>query len=117
MQGKIDAALEYFEKAISIDDRCEFAYETLGTVEVQRGNLEHAIELFEKALTFAKSELEMVHLFSLKNAAVAQFNVSFQHIFVEILWGVRFEFGVFFDTMGIDLGLKVRERESDEILD
>jgi import receptor subunit TOM70 len=77
-QGKIDTALEFFQKAISIDDRCEFAYETLGTVEVQRGNLEHAIELFEKALTFAKSELEMVHLFSLKNAAVAQFNVRFK---------------------------------------
>jgi import receptor subunit TOM70 len=74
--GNIDKAMEYFEKAIAIDEKCEFAYETLGTVEVQRGNLEHAIELFEKALTLAKSELEMVHLFSLKNAAVAQYNVT-----------------------------------------
>lgn len=75
-QGQIDKAMEFFEKAISIDERCEFAYETLGTVEVQRGNLEHAIELFDKALTLAKSEMELIHLFSLRNAAVAQCNVT-----------------------------------------
>ena len=36
-KGDINAALLLLEKAIEVDDKCEFAYETLGTVEVQRG--------------------------------------------------------------------------------
>lgn len=33
-------AFKMLEKAIEVDDKCEFAYETLGTVEVQRGELQ-----------------------------------------------------------------------------
>ncbi|KAF4528114.1 hypothetical protein B566_EDAN016595 [Ephemera danica] len=44
-------AVQLINEAISIDDKCEFAYETLGTIE---------------------TELEMSHLFALKDAAVAQ---------------------------------------------
>lgn len=73
---KLTGAMEFFNKAIDIDDKCEFAYETLGTVEVQRGNLDHAIKLFDQALNLAKSEMEMCHLFSLKDAAIAQNNVT-----------------------------------------
>lgn len=40
------------------------------------GNLERAIELFEKALKLAKSEMELTHIFSLKDAAHAQLNVT-----------------------------------------
>lgn len=40
------------------------------------GNLERAIELFEKALKLAKSEMELTHIFSLKDAAQAQLNVT-----------------------------------------
>lgn len=89
-------ALKMLETAIEVDDKCEFAYETLGTVEVQRGmssdlnqsvqslkivlkflgNLERAISLFEKALKLAKSEMELTHIFSLKDAAQAQLNVT-----------------------------------------
>lgn len=75
-KGDINAAMKMLEKAIEIDDKCEFAYETLGTVEVQRGNLERAIDLFEKALKLAKSEMELTHIFSLKDAAHAQMNVT-----------------------------------------
>ena len=39
-----------FFRALEVDDKCEFAYETLGTVEVQRGNLTKAVQLFEKAI-------------------------------------------------------------------
>lgn len=41
-----------------------------------RGNLKRSLELFEKAIALAKTELEMTHLFSLKDAAAAQFKVS-----------------------------------------
>lgn len=40
------------------------------------GNLERAISLFEKALKLAKSEMELTHIFSLKDAAQAQLNVT-----------------------------------------
>lgn len=35
-KGEIDKAVEMMKEAIRIDDKSEFAYETLGTVEVQR---------------------------------------------------------------------------------
>lgn len=74
--GNVDKAVELIQQAIVMDDKCELAYETLGTIEVQRANLERAIELFDKALSLAKSEMELVHLYSLKDAAIAQMNVS-----------------------------------------
>lgn len=37
-----------------------------------RGNLSKAIEMFDKAIALTKTELEMSHLFSLKDAAMAQ---------------------------------------------
>ncbi|XP_026732430.1 mitochondrial import receptor subunit TOM70 [Trichoplusia ni] len=71
-----DKAVKLINKAIEIDDKCEFAYETLGTIEVQRGNLRRSLELFEKAISLAKTELDMIHLFSLKDATAAQLKVS-----------------------------------------
>lgn len=72
----IQAAVELIEKAIQIDDKCEFAYETLGTIQVQRGQLQEAIKLFDSAIKLAKTEMELIHLYSLKDAAIAQVNVT-----------------------------------------
>ncbi|KAJ9594419.1 hypothetical protein L9F63_014144 [Diploptera punctata] len=74
--GDIQKAIDMINQALKMDDRCEFGYETLGTIEVQRGNLRHAVELFDKAIPLAKTELEMSHLFSLRDAAVAQATVA-----------------------------------------
>lgn len=41
-----------------------------------RGNLILAIELFNKAISLARSEMEMVHLFSLRDAAASQLKIS-----------------------------------------
>lgn len=76
INGDIKKALEYMNDGIAIDDKCEFAYETLGSIEVQRGNLDKAIELFDTALKLARTEGEMVHLFALRNAAIAQNSVT-----------------------------------------
>lgn len=38
-KGDMNSAMKMLEKAIEVDDKCEFAYETLGTVEVQRGDM------------------------------------------------------------------------------
>lgn len=68
--------MDLIERSLKVDDKCEFAYETLGTIEVQRGNLKKAVELFDKAIPLANTELEMAHLFGLKDAAIAQETVS-----------------------------------------
>merc|ERR1711997_1353192 len=75
-KGDINTARTYIRKALELDEKCEFAYETLGTVEVQSGNLSAAVELFEKAIPLANTELEMGHICGLKSAAVAQSTVS-----------------------------------------
>merc|ERR1711935_425923 len=75
-KGDIPSAVALIEKALELDEKCEFAYETLGTLEVQRGNLKKAIELFNKAIPLANTELEMAHLFGLRDAAMAQITVS-----------------------------------------
>lgn len=34
--GNVDTAVNYINEAIALDDKNEYAYETLGTIEVQR---------------------------------------------------------------------------------
>ena len=75
-KGDVNTARSYIRKALDLDKKCEFAYETLGTVEVQSGNLAAAIELFDSAIPLANTELEMGHICGLKSAAVAQTTVS-----------------------------------------
>lgn len=69
-------AIDLISSAIELDEKCEFAYETLGTIEVQRGNLLIAIDLFNKAIGLARTENEMTHLFSLRDAAISQLKVT-----------------------------------------
>ncbi|KAG5893355.1 hypothetical protein JTB14_000120 [Gonioctena quinquepunctata] len=75
-KGEIENSVELMREGIKIDEKSEFAYETLGTVEVQRGNLVLAIDLFNKAIALARSEMEMVHLFSLRDAAASQLKIA-----------------------------------------
>jgi len=75
-KGDVTAAVNLIQSALELDEKCEFAYETLGTIEVQRGNLKRAIELFNKAIPLANTELEMAHLYGLRDAAMAQITVS-----------------------------------------
>ncbi|XP_022109352.1 mitochondrial import receptor subunit TOM70-like [Acanthaster planci] len=71
-----EGAIAMIKKAMEIDSKCDFAYETLGTIEVQRGNMAAAKDYFEKAIDLARTEMEMSHLFSLSVAAEAQQNVT-----------------------------------------
>ncbi|XP_071957600.1 mitochondrial import receptor subunit TOM70-like [Antedon mediterranea] len=72
VQGSIDMIKE----ALKIDEKCDFAYETLGTIEVQRGNMDAAKEYFENAINLARTEMEMTHLYSLSVAAEIQSKVA-----------------------------------------
>uniref|UniRef100_A0A0V0G443 Putative translocase of outer mitochondrial membrane complex subunit n=1 Tax=Triatoma dimidiata TaxID=72491 RepID=A0A0V0G443_TRIDM len=75
-KGDLENAVKYMEKAFEVDPKCELAYETLASVEAQRGNMLKSISLFDKALAFSKSEKEAAHILSLKAAAQAQHSVS-----------------------------------------
>ena len=55
-----------------MDPNCQFAYEMLGSIQVQKGALEDGINQFDKALELAQTELDCAHLFSLRDAAEAQ---------------------------------------------
>ncbi|KAK3107387.1 hypothetical protein FSP39_013441, partial [Pinctada imbricata] len=72
----VEEAVKMINKAVDIDNKCEYAYEVLGTLEVQRGNMDQAMKHFQKAIQLAKTENEMAHLFSLLEAAQAQLNVA-----------------------------------------
>jgi len=75
----ISEAVTLINQALEIDPKCDFAHETMGTIEVQRGNLNKACAHFATAIDFAKSELEMAHLYALKAAAVAQGNIAIKY--------------------------------------
>uniref|UniRef100_L7MA59 Putative translocase of outer mitochondrial membrane complex subunit n=1 Tax=Rhipicephalus pulchellus TaxID=72859 RepID=L7MA59_RHIPC len=71
-----DKAVEFMNKAIEMDDKCQFAHETLGSVQVQRGQLDEGLAHFEKAISLAQTEAELAHLLSLRDAAEAQGKVA-----------------------------------------
>ena len=70
--GDADKALKDMNVAVKLDDKCEFAYETIGQIEIQRGNLEAAASAFRKAIPLVNTELEMAHLFGLSESASAK---------------------------------------------
>ncbi|XP_011860763.1 PREDICTED: mitochondrial import receptor subunit TOM70 [Vollenhovia emeryi] len=74
--GNIDKTVEYIHKALKLDEKCELAYESLGSIEVQRGNIEEAVRLFDKALVFCRTFMELTHIYSLRDAAKTQLNIK-----------------------------------------
>merc|ERR1719234_463611 len=70
--GDVSKALEDMNKAVVMDDKCEFAYETIGQIGIQKGNLEGARDAFKKAIPLVNTELEMAHLFGLSESANAK---------------------------------------------
>ncbi|XP_076438657.1 mitochondrial import receptor subunit TOM70-like [Babylonia areolata] len=78
LQWKSDTekAVKIINSALDIDPMCEYAYEILGTIKVQQGDMKGAVEMFERAISLSKSESEMAHLFSLLDAAQVQMKVA-----------------------------------------
>jgi tetratricopeptide (TPR) repeat protein len=62
-------AERFFSEALKVDANCQFALEALGSLELQRGNVARAVELFDRAIAAARSEQELAHLFELREAA------------------------------------------------
>ncbi|XP_017875596.1 mitochondrial import receptor subunit TOM70 [Ceratina calcarata] len=74
--GNVEKAVEYISKALEMDDKCEYGYETLGTIEVQRGNIAEAVKLFDQALSLGRTAMELTHIFSLRDAAKTQLTIK-----------------------------------------
>lgn len=74
--GDVNQALAELKRAIEVDDKCEFAYETLGQIEIQRDDMEKAIEAFDKAIPLVNTELEMAQLFGLRESAWAKLSAK-----------------------------------------
>ncbi|XP_012222349.1 mitochondrial import receptor subunit TOM70 [Linepithema humile] len=74
--GNIELVVKYINKALELDEKCELAYESLGSLEVQSGNLERGIMLFEKALEYCRTTMELTHVYSLRDAAKTQLNIK-----------------------------------------
>jgi len=70
--GNVQACVDDIKRAIQIDDKNEFAYETLAQIEIQRENYHEAVINFDKALPLVNTELEMAHLFGLRDSARAK---------------------------------------------
>ena len=89
--GDLTKTLSEIERAIKVDSKCEFAYETIGQLEIQRDNMEAAVAAFDKvsresgrfsalglivinlqAIPLVNTELEMAHLFGLRESASAK---------------------------------------------
>lgn len=74
-KNEFDEPIKMLNEAIKIDDTCEFAYETLATIEIQRGQLTRAVELFEKAIQLTRSEDSMNNLCCMLVGAKTQFKI------------------------------------------
>jgi len=70
--GDVEYTLKEINRAIAIDEKNEFAYETLGQLEIQRENYQKAADHFAKAIPLVNTELEMAHLYGLMHSALAK---------------------------------------------
>lgn len=71
-----EGGVALMHRALEVEPRCEFALETLATIEVQRGNLDAAIGLFDRAIALTKTEAELSHLWALREAADVQLQLA-----------------------------------------
>ena len=60
--GDVVKTLADIDRAVKVDPKCEFAYETLGQLEIQRENLEAAVSAFDKVIVLGKILIVLIIL-------------------------------------------------------
>lgn len=71
-KAEIEPAKKLIHEALELDNDCEFAYETIATIEMQMGNFSKAVEYFNEAIKRFTSLEELYHLFCVRNTSLAQ---------------------------------------------
>ncbi|XKL61484.1 hypothetical protein PGB90_008541 [Kerria lacca] len=71
-KAEVEQAKQLIHQALELDIECEFAYETIATIEMQLGNLGKGVEYFNEAIKRFTSIEELFHLFCLRNTSLAQ---------------------------------------------
>ncbi|XP_033247183.1 mitochondrial import receptor subunit TOM70-like [Drosophila miranda] len=71
-----EIASEMLNQAIVANPHCQQAYETLGTIEMERAHLKEAVKLFDQAIACCKSYDDLTHAFALRDASQAQININ-----------------------------------------
>jgi len=71
----IPGAVACINQALQADPKCDMALEHLATINVQSGKLERGVELLDRVIPLSKTQSEMAHYFSLRDAAAAQITV------------------------------------------
>lgn len=68
----LDKAAACMEKAIAVDNSCTQAYDTLASIEMQRANIDHALELYDQAVQFSRTEMEVGQALVAREVLTAQ---------------------------------------------
>eukprot|EP00731_Ephydatia_muelleri_P011853 Em0006g747a len=82
----VQRAQDCMETAIKADRSCVQAYETLASLELQRGNSIRAMELYDRAIKFSRTKAEMAQaciakeLISAQERARIEFGISAQEL-------------------------------------
>lgn len=72
----IEGAINLTKKAIEVDEHCDVAYAHLAQMHLQQGNLQGAVENYETATNYARTEADMANMISCRDFARAQLEVS-----------------------------------------
>ena len=72
-QGKLEEAIEAYNKVISISPKFADAYNNMGTALKTQGKLEEAIEVFRKALS-----VQPDHAAVYINMGICSYNITFK---------------------------------------
>ncbi|XP_018313888.1 mitochondrial import receptor subunit TOM70 [Mycetomoellerius zeteki] len=73
-----DKAMKYLYKSIKLNEKCDAAYKALGTIEIERGNIQKAIRLLDKALIYCRTSKELLNIYHLRDATKVQLDIKNQ---------------------------------------
>ncbi|CAE6440676.1 unnamed protein product, partial [Rhizoctonia solani] len=71
-QHDLVSAQQLCREAFAIDDECDAAVATLAQISLQQGQIDDAVEMFNKHASIARTETELIQALSYKNASQAQ---------------------------------------------
>jgi import receptor subunit TOM70 len=72
VRSDINQTMVHMQKAIAVDISCVQAYDTIASIELQRGNTAKAKELYDKAVQYSRNQVEMTQAYVAQKVFTAQ---------------------------------------------